>query len=66
MSKRTQEQAVADQMDCDLDRFVRRALNQGEREPGARRHWQEVAHSLERVRTLVRQRMHEDDRKVTT
>jgi hypothetical protein len=62
---RTQEQAVADQMDCDLDRFVRRALNQAERAPQHRKHWENVAHQLDVIRGLVRWRMHEADRSAT-
>lgn len=59
----TAEQAVADQMDCDLDNFVRRALVQAERNPKQRKHWEKVAHQLQVVRGLVRQRMSEEDRR---
>jgi hypothetical protein len=58
-----QEQAVADQMDCDLDNFVRRAWVQAGRNPEQRKHWEKVVHQLEAVRGLVRQRMSEDDRR---
>ena len=63
--KRTQAEAIADQMDCDLDRFVRRALDQGQRDPEAKILWGKVAARLESVRGLVRQRMHQDDRAQT-
>jgi hypothetical protein len=62
---RTQEQAVADQIDCDLDNMVRRCLQQCGRAPEARQHWQEIAMGIETIRTKVRKRMHEEDRKAT-
>jgi hypothetical protein len=65
VGNRTQEQTVADQMDCDLDSFVRRALNQAGRAPEHREHWHKIARLLEAVRGPVRQRMHEEDRKAT-
>jgi hypothetical protein len=63
--KRTQAQSVADQMDCDLDNFVRRALAQAQRDPEAKILWGKVAARLDSVRGLVRQRMHPADREVT-
>lgn len=63
-TKRTQEEAVADQMDCDLENFVRRALCQAVRSKDPA-HWRKVSHALDGIRALVRQKMHEQDRAVT-
>lgn len=61
----TQEQAAADQIDCDLDRLARRCLSQALRNPEARVHWEKIAKQIDNIRAPVRQRMSEFDRKAT-
>lgn len=65
MIKETQAQAVADQIDCDLDRLVRRCQSQAMRDPQAKKLWNRVALVIESVRGDVRTRMHEEARKAT-
>ena len=62
---RTLEQMVADKMDCELDNFVRRALNQGIRSRDSEAIWKKIAHTVDAARGLLRQRMHVDDRQAT-
>lgn len=64
VTRRTTEEAVADQMDCDLDNFVRRAYAQAGRSSDPK-HWEKIAVLLDGVRVSVRQRMHPDDRAAT-
>jgi len=64
-ARRTQEEAVADQIDCDLDNMVRRCYAQAERAPKAKAHWEMIARHIDSIRGDVRKRMHKADRKAT-
>lgn len=64
-ARRTHEEAVADQIDCDLDTMVRRCLAQSERAPEAKAHWERIARHIDSIRGDVRKRMHKADRQAT-
>lgn len=59
-SHRTPEQIFADAMDMELSRQAERAYAKR-----ADPHWKSVALRIDQARTMVRQRMSEEDRKAT-
>lgn len=70
MSERTPNQELADEMDCELHRLMRRAeLHadvKGQRLYSHRQQWDAVARALDLARSRTRRMMHEDDVRATT
>jgi hypothetical protein len=63
MSRRTDSEKTANDVDCDLERLAREANGAANRSGKAR--WNDVAAALLSVRKMVRELMHQDDRKTT-
>jgi hypothetical protein len=57
MKKRTKDQLLADDMDCQLYRLICLAEREGQTD----KHWKRVAVALRGARPFVRIRMHRED-----
>lgn len=63
MSRRTDSEKAANDIDCDLERLARKAHGAGVNTGKAG--WDRVALALLGARKLVRELMHQDDREAT-